>query len=115
MSAAPSPPMSPIRETGRCWSYPPGSVLKTGNGRDGADFGSGQGERRERCCGIVTDAATSPWPKIRPPLAVVRIRPAGDVERIVRATSPPCTALLDPAVDRLGRLFLPAHPLQHRQ
>ena len=36
----------------------PGSVLDTRNGRDGADFGSGQGARRERCCRIVTDAAT---------------------------------------------------------
>lgn len=40
-----------------------GSGPITGNGRDGADFGAGQGARRERCFRIVTDARHSHAPK----------------------------------------------------
>ena len=36
----------------------------------------------------------SPGPKAARRFAVARIRPAGDVGRIVRAASPACTALL---------------------
>ena len=43
---------------------------------------------------IVTDAGTKPWPKIRPPLCGRPEKAAGCVERLVRATSPACAALL---------------------
>jgi len=37
---------------------------------------------------------TQPWPKIRPPLRGRPEKAAGFVGRLVRATSPACTALL---------------------
>ncbi len=37
---------------------------------------------------------TRPWPKSRPPLRGRPEKAAGYVERLVRATSPACTALL---------------------
>ena len=43
---------------------------------------------------IVTDAATQPWPKSRPPLRGRPEKAAGCVGRLVRATSPACTVLL---------------------
>ena len=38
-----------VRELAALAAKGRGSALTTGNGRDGADFGSGQGARRERC------------------------------------------------------------------
>jgi len=43
---------------------------------------------------IVTDAATQPWPKSGPPLRGRPEKAAGGVDRLVRATSPACAALL---------------------
>jgi len=43
---------------------------------------------------IVTDAATQPWPKSRPPLRGRPEKAAGSVERLVRAASPACSVLL---------------------